>query len=226
MKLFIFLAILMLGTIEIYAQDCKNIYYMTNNAKIEWTTYNEKGKEQGKLNWEISDVKESGSTLEATVKLKFKGKDNSVTKTTGKYKCENGILKADIRMSMPNQEGVSYESGGGKLEGVYLEYPPTMAVGQTLNGGDFKFEIGTNGDPLQKDPLKRGLTKIDVSFKIENRKVIGKENVTTPVGTWEAFIITYDGTYKSLLTVLLNTKEWFVPGVGIVKTETYGKKGN
>ena len=78
--------------------------------------------------------------------------------------------------------------------------------------------------------MKGGL-KSSLSFKEENRKVAGKETVTSPAGSWEAFVISYDGNMKTRMAGIglpafnFTVKEWFVPGMGIVKSETYSKNG-
>jgi hypothetical protein len=65
-----------------------------------------------------------------------------------------------------------------------------------------------------------------VDFRQINRKVLNKENISTPAGSWDAYIIGYDANFKMKLGPMgipmnYTAKEWFVPGVGIVKSETY-----
>ena len=69
-----------------------------------------------------------------------------------------------------------------------------------------------------------------LTLKENNRKVTGKESVTTPAGTWDAWKISYDGQFRAKIGPIgipVNFKaiEWYVPGFGIVKTETYSKNG-
>ena len=200
------------------AQDCKNYYYMSNNSTIEMTVYDKKGKESGKQTWTITDVKKTGNNYQSTVNSSFadeKGKE--ISKGTGIYKCENGVLKADVRMSLPQQQMEAYKDAEVKLEPVYIEYPSTPSIGQKLDDVDFKMEMDS----------KNGL-KTTIIFKETNRKVDNKENITTSAGTWEAYVITYDAQFKIQLgpigpTTNMSVKEWFVPNFGIVKTETYSK---
>lgn len=200
------------------AQDCKNYYFMTGNSTIEMTIYDKKGKEGGKQTWTINDVKKTGNNYQSSVTSLFvdeKGKE--IAKGSGVYQCEGGVLKADIRMLMPQQQMEQYKDATAKMEPVYIEYPAKPTVGQTLSDADFKMEVESQG----------GL-KTTITFKATNRKVDSKETVTTPAGTWEAFVISYDSQFKIQLgpigpAVNMSVKEWFVPNFGIVKSETYSK---
>jgi hypothetical protein len=216
-KLFIALSLLPLFSL---AQDCKSYYFMTKNSTIEMTVYDKKGKESGKQTWAITDVKKSGNSYESTVNSSFtdeKGKE--ISKGTGTYKCDNGILKADIKMSLPQQQMEQYKDMEATMEPVYIEYPSKPSVGQTLADADFTMNTES----------KSGM-KTTITFNERNRKIDSKESVTTSAGTWEAFVISYDSQFKAQLGPIgipfnVSVKEWFVPNFGIVKTETYSKGG-
>jgi len=202
-----------------FAQDCKNYYFMTNNAQVQMTIYDKKGKESGVQTWTISDVKNNGAGFSSTVSTVFtdeKGKE--ITRSSGTYICEGGMLKADIKLSMPQGQAPGTNSGA-KMDGAYIEYPSGMAAGQTLKDANFEMDTETSG------------MKSHVTFNQTNRKVADKEKITTPAGSWDAYKITYDGFFKIKMMigigVPMNMKvtEWFVPGFGIVKSETYDKNG-
>ncbi|HEU4471143.1 MAG TPA: hypothetical protein VFR58_08675 [Flavisolibacter sp.] len=205
----------------VFAQDCGNYFYLTNNGQVQMKVYDKKGKESGTQTWKITDVKKDGKAVVSTVNASFtdeKGKE--LTKSSGSYRCENGMLKADVRMSMPQEQMQAYKDAEGQVETVYLEYPAKLTTGQSLNDADFTMNL----------QMKNGVGTTKVSFKEVNRKVGNKESITTPAGTWEAYIITYDATFRTEIGGIgipfqLSGKEWFVPQLGIVKTETYNKNG-
>ena len=216
-KLLLFLIVLPLFSI---AQDCKSFYYLSNNSEVKMTVYDKKGNESGVQTWKISDVKKNGNSYESTINSSFideKGKE--IAKGNGTYKCENGVLKADMQMSIPPQQMGPYKDAEVKMDPAYIEYPSSPTVGQTLNDADFKMDVES----------KNALTTT-ITFKETNRKVDSKEKITTPAGTWDAFVISYDSQFKAQIGpigVPINSKvkEWFVPNFGIVKTETYSKGG-
>jgi hypothetical protein len=213
---FIFLLLPLYG----WAQDCKNFIYMTNNARVVMTVYDRKGDASGTNTWTVSDAKQNGKVYQASVSSQFNNeKGKEIAKSKGIYICEGGTLKADIRMSMPQQQMEAYKDAEAKFDAVYLEYPSNIAVGQTLPDANFKMDVEQKG----------GLST-RINFNQVNRKVVSKETIASPAGTWEAFQISFDATFRAQLGGIgipftISGKEWFVPGLGIVKTESYNKSG-
>jgi hypothetical protein len=200
------------------AQDCKQYFFLQNNKTVEMTIYNKKGDESGKNIYTISDVQTSGNETTATVNsdmLDKKGK--SVIKGTNVIKCNGGVMMMDMKMMIPQQQMEQYKTGEAKAEAVYLEYPTGMKEGDQLKDATFKM-TGENG------PITFTLT-----LNITDRKVEGKETVTTTAGTWECFRITSKSklTIKMAINIPSNfeTTEWYAPGFGVVKSETKGGGG-
>ena len=220
MKKLLQLVVLMITVLSIKAQDCQNYYYLSNNSTVELTVYDRKGKESGKQTWKVTDVKNQSNGYVSTIESVFtddKGKESA--KATGTYICSNGILKADMRMAVPQQQMDAYKNMEVRADEVYIEYPKTMAAGQSLADGVFKMEMYNNNN-----------LSTTINFSQVNRKVEGKENISTPAGSWEAFKISYEGQFKTMIGgigIPMNFKsvEWFVPGFGMVKSETYSKNG-
>jgi hypothetical protein len=206
---------------KLTAQDCKGYYYLSS-SQVEMTIYDKKGKENGKAFYQISNVKKSGGSTTADFTSNMvdeKGK--TVSTSTGKYKCSSGILFVDARIAMPQDQSAAYKDMEIKAPEIYIEYPATMSVGQELKEINFKMEA------YNKEKLHS-----TTNFDQVNRKVVGKESITTPAGTYECWKITYDGKLKATVAPMnigipFNFKgtEWFAPGFGIVKTETYNKNG-
>lgn len=205
-------------TTVMQAQDCAGYLYMTNNAEIQMTVYDKKGQPSGVQTWKVSDVKKDGNSITSTIQTSFKDdKGKEITKGSGTYKCKGGILEADVRMSMPQEQ--MQQGTEVSMASAYLEYPSAMSVGQSLKDADFAMD------------MKMGTgVNAKVNFREDNRKVLSKENITTPAGSWDAYVIAYDGNMKTQMgpigiPVNFSAKEWFVPGFGIVKSETYSKNG-
>ncbi len=203
------------------AQDCKSNLYMTNNAKLQMTIYDKKGNTSGIQNIAITDVKKSGDSYESTVATSMTNdKGKVLSNATGRYKCSNGMLSADMKMFMPQEQMGKMGEGEATFEPVYLEYPASPSVGQALTNAEFTMNLSMNG----------GLSTT-ITFKEENRKVTAKETVTSPAGTWEAYVISYDGNMKTKMAGIglpafnFSVKEWYVPGMGVVKSESYSKGG-
>lgn len=220
-KLLFTFACTFITLVTVLAQDCQNFYFMTNNSQIEMTTYDKKGGKSGVMTWKITDVKKDGNSFIAQVNSTFsdeKGKE--ITKSTGSYKCTNGLLEADVRMSLPQQQGQPMQPTEAQMSSAYIEYPSNMSVGQSLKDVDFNMDMNMSGG-----------MKANMNFKETNRKVDAKEKVTTPAGTWDAYVISYESFMKTKMGAIgmpgftFQVKEWFVPGFGLVKSETYSKNG-
>ena len=199
-----------------FSQDCNTYLLMTNNAQVQMKIYDAKGKESATQNWTVTNVMKNGNEVTSTVdNVMIDDKGKELGRSTGEYRCSGGVLKFDAKMALPAQQSQTYKPTDVKMESNFLEYPDNMSAGQDLKDVDFNMDIDMNG------------LKGTVEFKETNRKVQGKESITTPAGTWDAYKITYNGFYRVKLGIgvpmNMTVTEWFVPGVGLVKTETYNK---
>lgn len=195
------------------AQNCSNYYYLQNNKTIEMSIYGKKGDENGKQVYSVSDVKNGDGSVSATIHSEmFDKKGKTLAKAKGTIQCKGGVMLIDMKMSLPaaQQEQVSTDA---TAESFYMEYPAGMQVGDQLKDATMNLDIDTKG-------MKQTVTMV-----VSDRKVEGKETVTTTAGTWECFRI----SYKSRMTVKtmgigipfnMEGTEWFAPGFGIVKTQS------
>ena len=213
MKKMASLCLLFLGYVA-FAQKCTDYYYLQNNKTIEMTISNKKGKESGKLVYSISNVAKTGNATTGTINSEMIDKNGkSVSKATNNIRCENGILMMDMKMFIPSaqQQQMGDISGSGAT--TYLEYPSTMKEGDALKDASFSMDFNS----------KSGLGG-HISMDMTNRKVEGKESVTTPGGTWDCYKITYHSkmVFKMGIGIPMNADvtEWYAPGFGVVKSES------
>ena len=209
----IFIFFLLSG--NLFSQDCSNYYFLQNNKTVEMTISNKNGKESGKMTYVVLDSKKIGSSITATINSEFvDAKGKTITKATNNVKCENGVMQMDMKTFIPPAQMEQMKPGEAKATDVYLEYPANMNVGNQLKDGQFNMNYKSAG----------GLDcSIDIS--ITERKVEGKETITTPAGTWECFKISAKNKINSKISnigipITMLVTEWFAPGFGIVKTES------
>jgi hypothetical protein len=200
------------------AQDCKNYYYMTNNAEVQMTMYDKNGAKSGMQTWKISGVKKDGNAFHSTIVSTLRDeKGKEIATGNGAYKCDGGKLMADMRMSLPQDQAKQLKMDA-ELTDSYIEYPSSMKEGMDLPDALLNMDMNNNG------------MASNVNFELKNRKVVGKEKITSDAGSWDAFKITYDAVMKIKMAGIgipmnMKTTEWYVPNFGIVKTETFSKKG-
>src|SRR6187402_1406258 len=200
---------------NIFSQECSSYYFLQNNKTIEMTISNNKGKESGKMTYVVSNSKKSGSSITATIDSEFvDAKGKSITKATNNVKCENGVMQMNMKAFIPPAQMEQMKTGEAKATDVYLEYPAKMNAGDQLKDGQFNMDYESTS----------GL-KSSIEISITNRKVEGKETITTSAGTWECYKISAKNKIVSKIAgigipIRMDVIEWFAPGFGIVKTES------
>ena len=199
----------------VFSQDCSNYYFLQNNKTIEMTVSNKNGMESGKMTYVISESKKNGNSLTATVNSEFvDAKGKTISKATNNVKCENGAMQMDMKTFIPPSQLEQIKTGSATANDVYLEYPANMNVGDQLKDGQFNMDYESIS----------GL-KCSLEISITERKVEGKETVTTAGGTWECYKISAKNKILSKIAgigfpIKMDVIEWFAPGFGIVKTES------
>ena len=100
------------------------------------------------------------------------------------------------------------------ISGNGIEIPPVLTEGMALSDGTTEMKMGS-----------KGMTFMNMKFDVKNRKVEKKESITTAAGTFDCYKITYDMDMKVIFKRAVSVKQWFAEGVGLVKSESYNKKG-
>ena len=176
--------------------------------------YNRQGAATGKNVIVISDVKTSGNTTSALIHAEFFDKNGkSINQSVNNLKCVNGVLMMDMKIFLPADKQEQQNTAIAKAEDFYLEYPAGIKIGDKLKDGNLNMEFENNG------------SKSSIEINITERTVEGKESVTTTAGTWDCYKITSKNKLLSKIAGVgmpINTTvtEWYVPGFGVVKTES------
>lgn len=215
MKNYLLLALLSaLFCPSLQAQDCLASSYFKKNSQLELTVKDPDGKTQSRIEYKVVDVKSVGNDFTAQVKTEmFDKKDKSVGGGEVLYKCDGSEFKMDMRNFVPTQQNQSMKNMEVKAEESYLVFPKKLEVGNTLPDGKFRMETFMNGMKL-----------LNVTLDVTERKVIDKESVTTPTGTYECYKINTKQHMKSGFGMDFETTEWYAPSLGIlVKSEMYRK---
>ncbi len=213
------LALLLTQVSKLHAQDCKNFYYMANNAEVQMTEYDKNGTKSGLQTWKISNVSKDGDGFRSTINSTLTNdKGQEISKATGVYRCNGGKMMADIRMSLPQDQMQQVKAGEAKLSEAYLEFPSSLSEGMKLADAFFDMDLNTSGIPST------------VRIELKNRQVAGKEKITSDAGSWDAYKITYDASVKIKMAgigipIVMKITEWFVPDFGVVKSETFSRQG-
>ena len=200
------------------SQNCSKYYPMEEGTSFQYTMTNKKGKTEGITDYSITNVENSGGVTTATMNMKFtdeKGKEIFVSDY--KLSCTGDVVKIDYNSLVPAQMMKQYTDMGVEMEisGTDIELPNNLSVGQGLDDANVAISIKMTG--------------MNMNIKVDqlNRIVEKKESVTSPAGTYECYVITQDNVSETMgVKQTMQSKLWLAEGVGMVKQETYNKKGD
>lgn len=193
--------------------SCSKFYPFKEGTKAEVTSYDKKGKIAAVVAYTVLSKTKTAEGEVATMQSSVKDdKGKLIAETEYNVTCDGSKISIDYNsmfspMMMEQFKNMDYE-----ISGIDLEIPNNLSVGQKLPDAEMNMKISMSGINMNMD------------VTITNREVIGQENVTTPAGTFNCFVITYDMSTKMGMTQTSNSKQWIAEGVGMVKQEDY-KKG-
>ena len=206
-------ALLSLG---LNAQDCGGYYPVNEGTMLGYKTYNDKGKLTGSNKQTILSKTISAKGVDYAVRSEASdGKDKLLSDGTLTMRCEDGKFFMDMKSLMDPAAMGDMKDMQMEISGVDMEIPSSMAVGQTLPDASVNISFSTNGMVLMR-----------MYVKITNRKVVAQESVTVPAGTFDCLKITYDLESKAMIKITGSATQWMAVGPGLVKSESYDKKGN
>jgi hypothetical protein len=136
-----------------------------------------------------------------------------------------GEVRLDMRAFLSSDTMAAYKDWDVKIDADHVDYPAALAAGQVLPDGHVKMTMAMRG-ATPGMPGSGGTMTLD----LVNRTVVGPERVTVPAGAFDAWKISYDAN-TTIMTIApfkigLRVTEWWVPGLGPVRSETTSAKGN
>lgn len=218
--LFLITIISFLSNPDIYSQDCGKFYPFEKGAEVELTSYNKKGKTDGKIVYKVADVNNSSDGKTATIHFDLydkKGKQVEMTEEIVRsfdVRCDGEMTYIDMESMMASNPALSgYQEMKVTMEGESLMIPNNISVGTDLPDAQLTTKIDM------------GAMNMNMNMNINNRKVVGEEKITTPAGSFDTYVITYDTEFKMGVSKKSSAKQWIAENIGMVKEEHYNKNG-
>ena len=210
----VFLAVIM--RIEAYAQECMGVSLKVGSG-YEMTNYDAKGKEESKTIMKIKEAKKEGSgwLIEMDIQSIDRKSKNLYTGIY-KMKCTGDEILVDANSFLGEDQRKMFESFDMKFTSKDISFPAKLTVGQTLPDGSLEGEGST------------GPISVSVSMMMTDRKVVGKEKITTPAGSYDTFKVTTNMNIATKTVMKMSfdfeTISYRAPGLlWDVKSETYRK---
>ena len=206
----------LLFSIASHAQDCNSYFPMKKGTEMEITSFNKKDKKTGRSYMKVLDKKAMGNAMIAEMETTVYDK-NAEQRATNNYtvKCENGVLYFDMSQFVPDETLEAYKDMDVTMDGSQLELPANAKVGDMLGNGTINIKVKNQGIQL-----------VNLTIDITDRKVLTEEKVTTTAGTFDCIKISYNvKTDMGMMKFTTSVIEWHAKNVGMVKSESYNKKG-
>ena len=202
-------------TVSLLAQDCEGYFPVKGGTFIETKNYDAKGKLTGTSQQTILSVDQIPGGLSLKVKSEsLDSKDKLQYSQELGMRCENGVFYMDMKNFLDPNTMSGFKDMEVSVDGIDLEYPSVLQIGQTLKDGDIQMKF-----------MSGGMSIMSMSVRMYNRKVEALENITTPAGTFECYKLTYDMEIKSMIKMNVKATQWVARNVGAVKTESFDKNG-
>ncbi|AEM69818.1 hypothetical protein Murru_0769 [Allomuricauda ruestringensis DSM 13258] len=217
MKRYFLLIVLALFTVHTSEaqSSCSAYYPLVDGANFQYTNYNKKGKEEGQINYKVTNVQNGGDTVSAIMMMEMVDRKGNTYTSDYEIACDGNVVKIDFKSLMNEQMMSQFEDMEMDISGTDVELPNNLSVGQELPDGNMELKMKMGG-------------AINMNMNVEtiNRKVEKKESVTTPAGTFDCFVIYSETKTKMMMgNQTFPSRTWLAEGVGMVKQESYNNKG-
>ncbi len=189
---------------------CSDYYPMEQGTKFQFTNYEKNDKISSVVDYLIKES--DGETALFYYEMRD---DKGELTLTSEYaiRCENDGISIDFKSLAAPGMMEQYQGMDIDLSGTNLFLPNSLSEGQSLPDADLLMNVSMT-------PINMRLT-----VRIFDRKVEGKETITTPAGTFDCIILSQSSETKMGMKVSGSSREWYARNVGLVKQESYNKKG-
>lgn len=213
-KLFLFVVIIFIGMVL----KSQEIFFPTKEGTVlVYKMFDKKDKETNMVRYTINHININGDDMDITYliesvdpKEKLIFKDEITIQKKGDkmyFDMSNFINKAAFQ-----QDGeIPAEI---QITGNNMEIPSNPQPGDVLP--DANVEMA----------MKLGFVNMKMWANVTNRKVESIEDITVKAGTFKGYKFSSE-VNSSVMGIKVNSKniEWYAKGVGLVRTESYAKKG-
>ena len=97
------------------------------------------------------------------------------------------------------------------------EFPlPTLEepIGTSLDDGTLTVQVGMNG-----------VNTFRMVVQVTDRLIAARETLETIAGSFDCVKISQTVTTKMVIKIQATSNEWYAPGIGVVRSESFDKKG-
>jgi len=190
--------------------DCSPFYPSREGQTYTINQYNKKDKLSTITEYTITNV--SSGTINLEMKIKDEDGEEIVS---GAFvvNCKNGETQLKPEAIIPAGLLEQYKNMEYTVTGNGMTYPETLSVGQTLPDGEIFMKVDA------------GMMNMSIEITMTDRKVEKMENIRTPAGSFDCYVISYTNELKMGIKKTNFSTQWISEGVGMVKEETRKSNG-
>jgi hypothetical protein len=198
------------------SDDCKSYYPTKVGETRTYTNYDKNGKITATNTQKVLAVNNIEGGIEISMGVEMKTTDSdSIISSKFTAKCQHGVYSVSMDQFFDEKVLAPYQGMEIAIESENLEMPVKPVTGQKLKDGYVTVKI-----------LSNSIVVVTINVTVSNRQVAAVEDLTTPAGTFSCAKITYDVESKfGFIKSKSQAAEWYSRNVGLVKSETYDKKG-
>lgn len=210
MKKIVSLLIVFLSVLIVNAQE--TYFPLDPGSYLLYENYNAKGKIESFSKQTVVSKKDIPGGFELEIKAEsFDNKNKPTNSGELKMKMVNDVFYIDLSKMFATGEMKDMEMS---IEGGNMELPNRLLPGQVLKDGHISIQMMANGTAI-----------MSMVADIKERKVEALESVTTPAGIFDAAKVSQKVSMKTMFTIETRSNEWYVKGLGMVKSESLDKNG-
>lgn len=198
------------------SDNCRPFVPVAVGTSWEVQHYNAKDKVQGSNTFELIDLKKEGNATTFTIETKsFDKNGEEIYSHTYQAYCEDGQFQVDMEQFLNGATLEAYQDMEINVDGSNFEIPDFDApIGTTMPDGtlDVAIDMGTG-------------MNINMNVVVTDREITAREQVSTPAGDFDCVVFSQTMQTKMLVKVEGRSKEWYAPEIGVVRSESYNRKG-
>lgn len=209
------IAILALTSVSAQNNNCSKFYASQEGKKLIIHQYDKKERLSTISEFKVTDVKNTATQSVITIAMNLKdGKNNkSIVTSSFKARCSGKTTRLDPESFIAPGILDQYNNMEYSIRGDDISFPNSLTIDQELPNASVHMSVNA------------GIMNINITTSMLNRKVIAQEQVTTPAGTFDCYVITYTNELTMGMTTTQHSKQWIAEGVGMVKEETRKANG-
>jgi hypothetical protein len=209
------IAVLVLTSVSAQSNNCSKFYVSEKGKKLTIHQYDKKERLSTISEFKVTDVENTANRSVITIAMHLKDGKNNKSIVTSSFKAHCAGKTTRLAPESFIAPGIldQYNDMQYSITGDDISFPNSLTIGQELPNASVHMSVNT------------GIMNINMTTNMLNRKVIAKEQVTTPAGTFDCYVIRYTNELTMGMTTTQHTKQWIAEGVGMIKEETRKANG-